>query len=81
MAGSRKNSKRSDRLLLIKKLIKDGKVILKILVGIIIGASLGGVIGYYGKCSSGACPLTSTPLRGAIYGAFLGTLFSLSLFK
>lgn len=45
---------------------------------ILIGALLGAALGYFGQCSSGACPLTSTWWRGAIYGAVLGTLFFLS---
>jgi len=35
---------------------------------ILIGAALG----YFGQCSSGTCPLTSTWWRGAIYGAVSG---------
>ncbi len=46
--------------------------------GIGIGAALGALMGYFGKCSTGACPLTSTPLRGMFYGMFLGLLFALS---
>jgi len=42
---------------------------------ILIGALLGATLGYFGQCSSGTCPLTSTWWRGAIYGAVLGTLF------
>lgn len=45
---------------------------------IVIGALLGAALGYFGQCASGTCPLTSTWWRGAIYGAVLGTLFSLS---
>ncbi len=52
-------------------------MIVKILVGVSIGAIAGSVMGYFGKCSSGACPLTSTPTRGAFYGAFLGLMFCL----
>jgi len=44
---------------------------LPILLGILLGAALG----YFGQCSSGTCPLTSTWWRGAIYGGVLGTLF------
>ncbi len=54
----------------------DNKV-LKILFSVTIGSVLGALMGYYGKCSSGLCPLTSTPLRGAIYGAFLGFMFAI----
>ena len=50
---------------------------MKILIPILIGAGVGGVMGYFGKCSSGRCPLTSTPVRGAVYGAFLGLMFAL----
>ena len=46
--------------------------------GLAIGAALGSLMGYYGQCSSGACPLTSTWWRGALYGAFLGLLFATS---
>lgn len=37
-----------------------------------IGGGLGAALGYSGKCSSGACPLTANPRRGAIHGAVLG---------
>ena len=49
----------------------------KIILSIIIGAAIGSVMGYFGKCSSGTCPLTSNPYRGALYGAVLGVLFAL----
>ncbi len=48
--------------------------LLPILAGVIIGA----ITGHFGSCSSGACPLTSTWWRGAIYGGVLGALFSFS---
>ncbi|MBU1044054.1 MAG: hypothetical protein KJ915_06610 [Candidatus Omnitrophica bacterium] len=50
---------------------------MRIFLGMLIGAVFGGLLGYFGKCSSGTCPLTSTPLRGTLYGAFLGLLFAL----
>ncbi len=49
---------------------------LKLAIGVLIGGALGSLMGYYGKCTSGACPLTSTPWRGAIYGAVMGGLLS-----
>ncbi len=52
-------------------------MLVKIIIGVGIGAVLGGLLGYFGKCTSGSCPLTSTPLRGMLYGAFWGLLFSL----
>ncbi len=42
---------------------------------IAVGALLGAGLGYFGQCSSGTCPLTSTWWRGALYGAALGALF------
>jgi len=49
-------------------------MILKILLGVLIGGALGAVLGYFGKCSSGACPLTANPYRGAVYGAVMGAV-------
>lgn len=48
------------------------------LLPILIGAILGAALGYFGQCSSGTCPLTSTWWRGAIYGCVLGLLFTLT---
>lgn len=47
----------------------------KLMISVLIGGGLGALLGYFGKCSSGACPLTANPWRGAIYGALLGGLF------
>ncbi len=49
-----------------------------ILVPLLIGAALGALMGYFGQCNSGTCPLTSTWWRGAIYGAAMGLLFALT---
>ncbi len=46
-----------------------------------IGGLLGAIVGYYSKCSSGTCPLTATPWRGALWGAFLGLIMSLSFLQ
>ena len=53
-------------------------MIVKIILGLLIGAGIGAVIGHFGKCSSGGCPLTANPFRGSIYGAVMGALFALS---
>ena len=50
----------------------------RILIGLLVGAGIGAALGYYGQCSSGTCPLTSTPWRGALYGAVMGLLFAFS---
>ncbi len=49
-------------------------MIASIFLGVLIGGSIGAVLGYFGKCSSGSCPLTANPYRGAIYGAVMGAL-------
>jgi thioredoxin 1 len=49
-------------------------MIVRILLGVVIGGAIGAVLGYFGKCSSGSCPLTANPYRGAIYGAVMGAL-------
>jgi thioredoxin 1 len=46
-----------------------------LLVSLLIGGGLGAVLGRFGQCSSGACPLTANWKRGAIYGAVLGLIF------
>lgn len=51
---------------------------LKYLIAIAIGAGLGALLGYFGQCNSGTCPLTSTWWRGALYGAFIGLLMAWS---
>jgi hypothetical protein len=51
----------------------------KIIIGVLIGAGLGALLGSTRSCESGACPLTATPWRGALYGAFIGLLFGLSM--
>jgi hypothetical protein len=50
----------------------------RILLMILGGAALGALLGYFGQCTSGTCPLTSTWWRGALYGGLLGLLSALS---
>lgn len=49
---------------------------IRLVIGIFIGAGIGALIGHFGKCTSGMCPLTANPFRGAIVGAVLGALIS-----
>lgn len=51
---------------------------IRVLIAVLLGAALGSVLGYFGQCSSGTCPLTSTWWRGAIYGGVMGLLIGLS---
>ncbi len=49
-------------------------MIIRIVIGVIVGGSLG--FGWYKLvgCSTGACPLTSHPVITMIYGAVVGGL-------
>lgn len=53
-------------------------MILRFILGILVGGGLG--FGYYKfvGCSSGTCPLTSNPVISTIYGAVLGVLLATS---
>jgi hypothetical protein len=51
---------------------------LRFALTILIGATLGAGMGYFGQCTSGTCPLTSTWWRGALYGGVLGLAVALS---
>ncbi len=53
-------------------------VFIQVVVGLLIGGGLGAVMGYFGKCTTGACPLTANPWRGGFIGAAIGGLFAFS---
>jgi len=50
----------------------------RIVIPVLLGAALGTLMGYFGQCTSGTCPLTSTWWRGALYGSVLGLVYSLA---
>ena len=52
---------------------------LRYIIGAVAGAVIGGIIGYFGKCASGMCPLTSNPWVGAIVGAIIGVSIAASI--
>jgi hypothetical protein len=51
---------------------------LRFALTVLAGAAVGAVMGYFGQCTSGTCPLTSTWWRGALYGGFIGLAAALS---
>lgn len=61
----------------IKEIIKREKLTL---IGAVVGAIAGFLYWYYIGCSSGSCPITSSPTGSLLYGMLLGALF-FSIFK
>lgn len=51
---------------------------IQLAVGLLIGGGVGALLGYFGKCTTGACPLTANPWRGGFIGALIGGLFAFS---
>jgi tetrahydromethanopterin S-methyltransferase subunit C len=49
---------------------------MRIIIGALIGGGIGFLVGYFGKCTSGTCPLTSNPIVSTIIGAVLGALIA-----
>jgi len=54
-------------------------IIIQLSIGLLLGGSIGALLGYFGKCTTGACPLTANPVRGMLVGALIGAMFSFSL--
>ncbi|MFC1592599.1 DUF6132 family protein [Candidatus Omnitrophota bacterium] len=50
---------------------------MKIILAIVIGAAIGYGVGYFGKCVSGVCPLTSNPVVSAVIGALIGAMITM----
>jgi outer membrane lipoprotein SlyB len=54
-------------------------MIIQVIAGVSLGAIVGGIIGYAGKCAGGGCPLTCNPIGGIITGALIGFLVASSV--
>jgi hypothetical protein len=54
-------------------------MILKLIIGAVVGGGLGFAYYKFVGCSSGACPLTSHPVVSTIYGSVVGVLLASSL--
>ena len=50
---------------------------MRIVLGIIIGGAIGFAVGYFGKCASGVCPLTSNPIVSTLIGVLIGAIVTL----
>ena len=50
---------------------------LRVVLGVIIGGAIGFALGHFGKCASGACPLTSNPYISTVIGALVGLMLAM----
>ena len=59
-------------------MIRPKAMILRIVIGVVVGGGLG--FGYYKfvGCSTGTCPLTSNPFISTLYGMVVGALVASS---
>lgn len=53
------------------------KIIIKKVLPVIAGASLGYAYWYFIGCNTGTCPITSNPYTTTVYGALIGAVFAL----
>lgn len=53
-------------------------MILRVVIGAVVGGGLGFACYKFVGCSSGACPLTSHPLLSTVYGSIVGALVASS---
>lgn len=49
---------------------------LRLILGVAVGAVLGYLYSTFIGCRSGACPITSNPYAATLYGAVLGGLMA-----
>ena len=54
-------------------------MILRIVIGVIVGGGLGYAFYRFVGCSTGTCPLTSNPFISTLYGGAVGALVASSL--
>jgi len=48
------------------------------LASLLIGGGLGALLGWFGQCSTGSCPLAANWKRGAVIGALIGAILHFS---
>ncbi len=53
-------------------------MVIRVIVGICLGGAVGFLIGHFGRCASGGCPLTSNLYVSMIVGAVVGLLIAIA---
>jgi hypothetical protein len=53
---------------------KPKSMILRIIIGAVVGGGLGFAYYKFVGCSTGTCPLTSNPIISSLYGMVVGAL-------
>jgi len=51
---------------------------MKMLLGVAIGGAIGFMVGYFGRCTTGSCPLTGNPWISTLVGAAIGLMATIS---
>ena len=51
---------------------------MKILIGVAVGGAIGFAVGYFGRCATGTCPLTSNPWVSTIVGVAIGVMATIT---
>jgi hypothetical protein len=54
-------------------------MILRIVIGAVVGGGLGFAYYKFVGCSTGSCPLTSNPIISSLYGMVVGALLASNL--
>jgi hypothetical protein len=62
---------------ILKTLFSKEKRVIRMVLGVVLGAAAGYAYYRFVGCSSGTCPLTSSPLISTLYGAAVGALFGI----
>jgi hypothetical protein len=55
--------------------IKENNMV-RLIIGIVIGAALGFSYYRFVGCSNGTCPITSNPYISTLYGALIGAMLA-----
>jgi len=59
-----------------KKVRRKSTMILRLIVGFVLGGAAGFAYYRFVGCSGGACPITGNPYISTVYGAVMGALVS-----